>query len=99
MPKRVKVIGDLFHGKVPAGAIYIGRAQPGLKQSPYANPWCVRPADWRDKQDDDFVNWIVRHHRDSSRVAGKFAVRVAAQLQAVALYREPEIYAAEAVRL
>lgn len=36
-PRRVKVQGDLFHGQVPAGAVYVGRAAPGLKQSPYRN--------------------------------------------------------------
>jgi hypothetical protein len=40
--KRVKVTGDLFHGQVPAGAVYIGRAAPGLPQSPFANPFSVR---------------------------------------------------------
>lgn len=40
-PKRVRVLGDLFHGQVPAGAIYIGRAAPGLPASPYANPFRV----------------------------------------------------------
>lgn len=37
MSRRVRVLGDLFHGKVPAGAVYIGRQAPGLKASPYAN--------------------------------------------------------------
>lgn len=37
-PQRVRVTGDLFHGRVPAGAIYVGRAAPGLPASPYANP-------------------------------------------------------------
>lgn len=36
-PQRVKVQGDLFHGVVPAGAVYVGRAAPGLRQSPYRN--------------------------------------------------------------
>ena len=33
----MKVQGDLFHGVVPAGAVYVGRAAPGLKQSRYRN--------------------------------------------------------------
>lgn len=37
--QRVKVQGDLFHGRVPDGARYIGRAAPGLPKSPYANPY------------------------------------------------------------
>lgn len=40
-PQRVKVEGDLFHGRVPDGAIYVGRAAPGLKASRYANPFRV----------------------------------------------------------
>lgn len=39
MIKRVRVLGDLYHGRVPEGAIYVGRAAPGLKASPYANPF------------------------------------------------------------
>jgi hypothetical protein len=33
------VQGDLFHGRIPAGAVYVGRAAPGLPASPYANPF------------------------------------------------------------
>lgn len=40
-PKRVKVHGDLYHGKVPLGACYVGRAAPGLRRSPYRNPFKV----------------------------------------------------------
>jgi Domain of unknown function (DUF4326) len=40
--RRVKVQGDLFHGRVPAGAVYIGRSAPGLRASPYANPYPVK---------------------------------------------------------
>lgn len=36
-PRRVKVQGDLFHGVVPAGAVYVGRGAPGLKASPFMN--------------------------------------------------------------
>ncbi|GLW34609.1 DUF4326 domain-containing protein [Actinoplanes regularis] len=35
--ERVRVHGDLYHGEVPDGAIYVGRAAPGLKASPYHN--------------------------------------------------------------
>jgi hypothetical protein len=41
-PSRVKVTGDLFHGQVPGGAVYVGRAAPGLRRSPYANPYPVK---------------------------------------------------------
>lgn len=37
-PCRVRVAGDLFHGRVPDGAVYVGRQAPGLPRSPYANP-------------------------------------------------------------
>ena len=40
--RRVKVTGDLFHGHVPEGAVYVGRAAPGLKASRFGNPWSVR---------------------------------------------------------
>lgn len=36
-PRRVRVEGDLFHGTVPVGAVYVGRAAPGLRQSRYRN--------------------------------------------------------------
>lgn len=41
LPRRVRVQGDLFHGRIPAGAIYIGRAAPGLPKSPFHNPFRV----------------------------------------------------------
>jgi hypothetical protein len=37
-PRRVRVLGDLYHGRIPDGAVYVGRAAPGLPPSPYANP-------------------------------------------------------------
>jgi hypothetical protein len=40
-PQRVKVRGDLYHGKIPEGAVYVGRAAPGLPASIYANPFKV----------------------------------------------------------
>jgi Domain of unknown function (DUF4326) len=36
-PWRVRVTGDLWHGSIPAGAIYVGRGAPGLKASPFKN--------------------------------------------------------------
>jgi hypothetical protein len=38
-PKRVKVIGDRFHGRVPDDAVYVGRAAPGLPASRFHNPY------------------------------------------------------------
>jgi Domain of unknown function (DUF4326) len=40
--RRVKVTGDLFHGRIPDGAVYVGRQAPGLCRSPYANPYSVK---------------------------------------------------------
>jgi hypothetical protein len=40
--RRVKVEGDLYHGRVPEGAVYVGRAAPGLRASPFANPFTVK---------------------------------------------------------
>jgi hypothetical protein len=37
-PRRVRLGGDLFHGVVPEGAVYVGRGAPGLPASRYANP-------------------------------------------------------------
>lgn len=40
MPVRVRMVGDLFHARLPAHAataVYVGRAMPGWKASPYAN--------------------------------------------------------------
>jgi hypothetical protein len=41
--KRVKVTGDLWHGKVPDGAAYVGRQAPGLRRSRWHNPHKVSP--------------------------------------------------------
>jgi len=40
--RRVKVQGDLYHGRIPEGAVYVGRAGPGLPGSRFANPHKVR---------------------------------------------------------
>lgn len=41
-PQRVKVAGDLFHGQVPTGAVYVGRGAPSLPASLFANPFRIR---------------------------------------------------------
>lgn len=38
-PGRVRVQGDLFHGRVTEGAVYVGRGAPGLPASVCANPF------------------------------------------------------------
>lgn len=40
--KRVRVLGDLYHGRIPDGAVYVGRSAPGLKASPFANPFTLK---------------------------------------------------------
>lgn len=40
--RRVKVSGDLWHGRVPPGAVYVGRGAPGLIGSPFRNPFPVK---------------------------------------------------------
>jgi hypothetical protein len=42
MTRRVKVAGDLFPGRIPDGAVYVGRQAPGLPKSAYANPYPVK---------------------------------------------------------
>lgn len=42
MPVRVKVTGDLFHGRIPPGAVYVGRQARGLRRSPFANPFTTK---------------------------------------------------------
>lgn len=38
-PRRVRVGGDLFHPRIPDGAVYVGRAGPNLRRSPFHNPF------------------------------------------------------------
>lgn len=40
-PQRVRVQGDLYHGRLPDGAVYVGRKTPNLKASTYANPYRI----------------------------------------------------------
>jgi Domain of unknown function (DUF4326) len=49
-PRRVKVTGDLWHPAVPHGAVYVGRHSPGLRASPFANPFSLRRMFPRDHQ-------------------------------------------------
>lgn len=54
-PRRVRVQGDLYHGVIPVAddglpAVYVGRAAPGLKASPYANPFKVGETVMRDSE-------------------------------------------------
>lgn len=67
-PQRVKVAGDLFHGRVPDGAVYVGRQAPGLRRSRFANPYRV--------QDLRSATEAVRMFRDDL-LAGHLAVTVA----------------------
>lgn len=40
-PKRVKVTGSRFKPVIPEGSVWIGRAAPYRKASPFANPFTV----------------------------------------------------------
>lgn len=57
-PRRVKVTGDLFHGRVPDGAVYVGRAAPGLRRSPFANPFTVREHGTATAAVDAYRQWL-----------------------------------------
>ena len=37
-PRRVRVEGNLYHGRAPDGAVYVGRAAPGLRSLMWGNP-------------------------------------------------------------
>lgn len=41
MAEGVKVQGDLFHGRIPDGAVYVGRPAPWLPGSKFRNPYGV----------------------------------------------------------
>jgi hypothetical protein len=63
--RRVKVPGDWFHGQVPHGAVYVGRAAPGLRKSPYANPFKIG----RDAVDAAEAKQLYRLHAEGFDVA------------------------------
>lgn len=65
MTRRVKVTGDLFHGQVPDGAAYVGRQAPGLRRSPYANPFKIG----RDAVDAAEAKQLYRLHAEVFDVA------------------------------
>lgn len=37
----MRVEGDLFHGRIPEGAVYVGRPAPGLRGSYFHNPFKI----------------------------------------------------------
>lgn len=86
-PLRVKVIGNLFNGRVPDGAVYVGRAFIGLKQSPFANPWCVKARQALAFAQQSHGEYVVRHHRDANRIAGGFPTAEGAYQAAVWMFR------------
>lgn len=86
MPERVKVTGGMYRGKVPPGSVYVGRAMPGLRQSPFANPWCVRQA--VHSLDGTSDGWVVSNHRNRGlRVGAMYASRSEAVAFAVEAFR------------
>ncbi|WP_330441352.1 DUF4326 domain-containing protein (plasmid) [Micromonospora sp. NBC_00821] len=64
--RRVRVLGDLFHGRLPADAVYVGRAAPGLRASRYANPHRVG-ACRRCGQEHDQVGAVMAYAIDLDR--------------------------------
>lgn len=40
--RRVRVEGGRFNGRIPDGAIYVGRAAPYMRRSPYCNPYTIK---------------------------------------------------------
>lgn len=86
-PTRVKIIGGLYNGKVPDGAVYIGRALPGFKGSPFANPWCIKRQDQLPVAQRNHGEFVVRHGRNSSRIAGGFPTQESAARAAVNMFR------------
>jgi len=68
-PQRVKVTGDLFHGQMPDSAVYVGRAAPGLRKSPYANPYVVAEHG-RDEAIRLYREWLDRSELDTDLLAG-----------------------------
>lgn len=68
-PRRVKVTGNLFHGAVPAGAVYVGRAAPGLPASPYRNMFIVKSVMAAFRLWDQRANFWASDLMDDGRVA------------------------------
>jgi hypothetical protein len=64
MPKRLRVQGDLYHGIVPEGAVYIGRSAPGLPRSPFHNPFKLNTPGCESVADVLVVyeNWLAYGH-------------------------------------
>lgn len=56
--KRVKVTGDLYHGRIPDDAVYVGRQAPGLRRSPFANPFTVREYGTAAAAVDAYRQWL-----------------------------------------
>lgn len=75
--RRVEVTGDLYHGQVPEGAIYCGRAAPGLPASPYANPHTVA------KQRRTACRACGARHRGPAEAVRAYAEDLAARPQLV----------------
>ena len=71
MTSRVKVTSDLFHGQIPDGGVYVGRAAPGLRKSPYANPFKVGP-DALDRAEavELYREWLANTSIDVSALRG-----------------------------
>ncbi|HVK25939.1 MAG TPA: DUF4326 domain-containing protein [Actinokineospora sp.] len=62
-PCRRRVTGDLLHGQIPTGSVYVGRSAPGLTASRYANPHRVGDCRICDRVHDlpDALDAYARH--------------------------------------
>ncbi|MEU4679084.1 DUF4326 domain-containing protein [Micromonospora sp. NPDC023737] len=65
-PQRVRVLGDLYHRQISTGAVYVGRAEPGLPVSRYANPHRVA-ACRRCGQEHDQADAVAAYAADLDR--------------------------------
>jgi hypothetical protein len=86
-PRRVKVTGDLWHASVPDGAVYVGRAAPGLRASPFANPFSLRRMFPRDHHLRSYLDVAVAQVTDEDPAGLQLVITPGTPQVAVAAYR------------
>lgn len=92
MARRVKVQGDLFHGRLPLQAdgrpaVYVGRGAPGLPASIYANPFKAGETVERDSELWPFVADLLPPGALDQGFGGALqSVKLAGAEQATACY-------------
>jgi hypothetical protein len=78
-PRRVRVAGDLWHGRVPEGAVYVGRQGRGLPRSDFANPFEMVKGYSRVEAVLAFTEWLYGDHPDLiAQAAEEIGLRPAA---------------------